>query len=341
MKILSLAQTKEMLEQSQNPFFLYDNDADGFCSMVLLRRWLERGSSEIVRSNPQVEERYAHTALDHKADLVVVLDRHSLSASFVALLDAANVPVLWIDHHVVEVPAFSDNVWYHNPHTLHLSPAPVTALCYRITKRKDDMWIAMMGCVADHYLPSFKTTFAQRYKGFWGRVKKPFDAYFDTEIGALAQAIGFGIKGHLGAVREIESFFIACTSPENAQSELASESDFATTCRTLLKRYKELYKEASHHTGKLIFFRYAGQTSMSAALANELSHRHPRSVIVVAYAHGLSANLSIRGKGVLSVLNNILPAFPGASGGGHRDAVGARMKTSYLDDFKAKLEVAL
>ncbi|MEK6899257.1 MAG: DHH family phosphoesterase [Nanoarchaeota archaeon] len=341
MHLISLARTREMLENSQNPFFVYDSDADGFCSSVLLRRWLARGSGEIVRSNPEIDERYAGKALSHGADLVVVLDRHSLGADFVATLTSANVPILWIDHHKTERVEWGDFVYYYNPHFSGDELSPVTNICYNLTARKEDMWIAMIGCIADHYLPSFNKDFGKKYKGFWGNVKKPFDAYYDTEIGRLARAISFGIKDSLSSVRRIEDFFISCISPELAREELDSDSDFAQNVRVFFKRYDELYAEALRHKGKLIFFRYAGMTSMSAEIANKLSHNFPKSIIVVAYVKSAISNISMRGKNVLDLLNRVLVHFPGASGGGHADAVGMRIKTSLLDEFKERLELEI
>ena len=38
-----IEEIKEHLEKAQNPLFFYDNDADGLCSFLLLRRYLGRG----------------------------------------------------------------------------------------------------------------------------------------------------------------------------------------------------------------------------------------------------------------------------------------------------------
>jgi len=34
---------KNQLESSQNPLFLFDNDADGLCSFLILKRCINRG----------------------------------------------------------------------------------------------------------------------------------------------------------------------------------------------------------------------------------------------------------------------------------------------------------
>jgi len=76
-------------------------------------------------------------------------------------------------------------------------------------------------------------------------------------------------------------------------------------------------------------------------LANELSYLYPKHVILVAYANGVSSNLSLRGKKVRKILETILPEFEGASGGGHEEAVGARLKTADLERFAGLIEKEL
>lgn len=341
MQTISLSDARKLLEEAQNPFFLYDHDADGFCSMVLLHRWLGRGAAEVVRSHPNVAVRYADKVVSHGADLVVVLDRPVLTEDFVAQLEAANVRVLWIDHHAIPTEHFSDSVFYYNPLAFKKQAIPVTGICYSLTRRREDMWIAMMGCIADHYLPSFASSFKKKFPSFWGSVKQPFDAYFSSEIGVIARGIGFGIKGSLSEVRSLEKFFISCMSPEQARDELQSESPFAVHIRTLSKKYKELYARAAHSEKRMVFFKYSGERSMNAELANELSYRFPNKFIIVAYVNAGSASISLRGKKVLSLLEQILPFLSGASGGGHPDASGARIRASLLDDFKKRFEELL
>jgi len=46
----------------------------------------------------------------------------------------------------------------------------------------------------------------------------------------------------------------------------------------------------------------------------------------------------MRGDNVNKILLEILPLLERATGGGHRDAVGARINTADLDKFKTELE---
>lgn len=75
---------------------------------------------------------------------------------------------------------------------------------------------------------------------------------------------------------------------------------------------------------------------MSSELANELAYRLPDGYVAVAYTNAGITNVSLRGKSVKLILERILPTLTHATGGGHRDAVGARIMSSELALFKER-----
>src|SRR3989344_2168231 len=93
---------KEHLEKAQNPVFYYDNDADGLCSYLLLRRYLGRGKGVAVKSYPDLNAQYASKAKEFNSDYVFVLDKPLLSQEFVKEIDEMQIPLVWIDHHDVK-----------------------------------------------------------------------------------------------------------------------------------------------------------------------------------------------------------------------------------------------
>lgn len=337
-----LEELRGLLERSQNPVFLYDNDADGLCSYVLLRRWLGRGKGIAVRTHPDIDEGYARKALSLGGDLVVVLDCPLLGDSFVDALVEQAIPLVWIDHHRVNSPHYTHpHVQVFNPTLTGVSSSePVTYWCYKLTQRVEDAWIALMGCIADHYLPPFYKDFAKHFPEFWKKgVRKPFDAYFETDVGVLAQAIGFGLKDSVTHVVYLQNFLIASTSPQALLAELQSHSSFAQKYNEIKKRYDALRVCApSEHRKGFVFHQYSGTLSISAELANELLHRFPGKTIMVAYVNSGICTMSLRGKGVRARIESLLPAFEHATGGGHDDAVGARIRAEDLERFKGAFE---
>lgn len=340
-----LSNLRELLERAQNPIFLYDNDADGLCSYVLLRRLLGRGKGMAVRTHPEIDVGYLHKAQSLGADLVVVLDCPFLGDAFVEEIVKLALPLVWIDHHRVNSPH------YTHPHIHVFNPAlskrasaePVTYWCYRLGEREEDIWIALMGCISDHYLPDFSLIFARAWPDFWKKgITKPFEAYYETELGRLARALGFGLKDSVSHVVYLQNFLIGCLSPQALLEELASSSSFAQKYEDIHQRYVALLAKAPSISNEhLVFYHYGGSLSISADLANELLHRFPSKYIMVVYTNAGICTMSLRGKEIKQILEQLLPSFVGASGGGHDDAVGARIRTEDLSRFKEALENAL
>ncbi len=333
---------KEYLEKAQNPIFYYDNDADGLCSFLLLRRYLKRGRGIVVKSYPDLDATYAHKANEMKADCVFILDKPLVSEKFLEAIDSLNIPVVWIDHHKTEERKKEfKNLHIYNPTKNkgeNKSSEPVTFLIYQVTKRKEDLWLAVIGCIADHYLPEFSKDFAEQYPELWGDVKEPFDAYYKTDIGKIAQAFSFGLKNSASNVISLQNVLINCNAPEEVFAELESNKDFRDHIREMRKKYEALIEKARENiNNKLIFFEYGGDLSISAELANELSYYYPKKYIAIAYSKNTIINISLRGKNVRKILEKIINELENASGGGHKNAVGARIKAQDIERFKQKL----
>lgn len=341
-----LQEIREHLDNAKNPVFYYDNDTDGLCSYVLLRKYIERGKGVAVRSFPDLDGGYARKAKELNADYVFVLDKPILSKEFVDRIDSFGLPIVWIDHHDIPRENFEKdfrNVFIYNPARnsgKEKSEEPVTYLCYNVTGRKEDMWLAVVGCVADHYLPEFVDEFAKNYPEFWtvSKVETPFDAYYGTEIGKIAMALNFGLKDSVTHVVQMQNFLINCKGPGEVFVENYVNHSFRRKYADVKKKYEVLLEKAKNFVGeKVVFFEYGGELSISADLANEIYYRFPGKYVVVAYRKGEVSNLSLRGKNVKKVLENVLKEIEG-TGGGHDDAVGARIKSSDLGRFKEEFE---
>ena len=98
-----IMEIREHLEKAQNPMFCYDNDADGLCAFLLLRRFLGRGYGVAIRSYPDLDAQYLKKAEQLKADYIFVLDKPLISEEFVKEADMMQIPVVWIDHHNMKI----------------------------------------------------------------------------------------------------------------------------------------------------------------------------------------------------------------------------------------------
>ncbi|MDO8460720.1 MAG: DHHA1 domain-containing protein [Nanoarchaeota archaeon] len=341
---IQVEEIKEHLEKAQNPIFYYDNDADGLCSFVIFRRFLGRGKGVAVRSFPDLNGSYARKAQELGADYVFVLDKPVLSKEFVEEIDRLQLPLVWIDHHQMPIQEFEKEftqLYVYNPARNkgeEMSSEPITYWAYKLTRRKEDLWLAIMGCVADHYLPDFASEFEKEYPEFWGPVRDPFDAYYRTEIGRTAVALNFGLKDSVTHVVQLQNFLISCKGPGDVLQETPSNYAFRKKYSDVKKKYDDLIKKAKQGiSGSVIFFEYGGELSISSDIANELSYFYPNRYIVVAYRKDAILNISIRGKNVKQILENVFKEVEG-SGGGHDDAVGARINSENLEKFKETFE---
>ena len=336
-----LAEIREHLEKAQNPIFLFDNDVDGLCSYVLLRRFIGSGKGVAVKSHPGIEVGYAKRVQELGGDYVFVLDRHSLGAEFISEIAGLNLPIVWIDHH--DVPLEKNDyplLFRYNPvYGKKKSFESTTYLCYSSTNRVEDFWIALMGCIADHNLPEDVSVFTDNYPELWGKkITEPFQALYTTGIGRLARALSFGLKDSISHVVQLQNFLISCKNPIALEKELEGNSAFGSKYREIMQKYQTLLSEAKNSVeNKLVFFNYGGQMSMSSDLSNELSYLFPKHHICVSYSLGPNTNVSLRGEGVAKILEKLLPKFQDARGGGHANAVGARIKTEDVARFKEEL----
>ncbi len=339
-----IKEVREHLERAQNPIFYYDNDADGLSSFLILRRFLGRGNGVAIRSYPGLDVSYARKARELNADYVFVLDKPVLSKEFVSEIDELGLPLVWIDHHKAQGEDFEegDNFYVYNPARNKgedYGEEPVTYLSYKIADKKEDIFIAMIGCIGDHFLPDFASEFKEKYPEYWGNVEEPFDAYFGTELGRIVRAFNFGLKDSTSNIVSLQKFLISINGLGDIFSEVNSNRTFRKKILEVQKKYDSLIEKAKNKViGNLVFFDYSGDTSMSSDLSNELSYIYPKKYIAIAYRNGGVANISLRGKKVRDILEKILPRFENSTGGGHPNAVGARVMIKDLERFKETIE---
>lgn len=344
---------KEHLEKAQNPVFYYDNDVDGLCSFLILRKYIGKGKGVAVKSYPDLNVQYAHRAREFKADYVFVLDKPLISKEFVSEIDKMQIPLVWIDHHdiagsekAIEKQIERENsIFVYNPAKnkgKDKSIEPTTFLVYKITERKEDLWFAVMGCISDHYMPEFVSDFKKEYPEYWSNkeIKDPFEAFYGTEIGRIAQALSFGLKDSITHVVQMQSFLFNCKSPGDVFQEIEGNSNFRKRYNEIKKKYNAILSKLDESCvfGNLVFFDYAGDLSISAEIANELCYKYPSKYISVAYIKEGISNISLRGKRIKEILERVIGKFEGASGGGHEDAAGARIRSADLARFREALE---
>ena len=87
---------------------------------------------------------------------------------------------------------------------------------------------------------------------------------------------------------------------EEKSENLSMHKRFGVVDLKLKGLIKNAKKENSK--GNVLFFRYSGEISMSADIANRLSYDFPKKVIAVVYLKGSRVNISVRGKNAKKVV---------------------------------------
>lgn len=335
-------EVREHLEKAQNPLFFFDNDPDGLCSFLLLQRFIGRGKGVSIKSKPDLSVDYFRKVQELKADYIFILDKPLVSEEFFKEAEENNIPTVWIDHHVIDTAKISKFVHYYNP-VLNKpkTEEPVTVLCYQITGKKDDIWIAAAGAISDKFVPKFYDEFEKNYNDLSIKSRDAFDIVYKSRLGKIIRIFSFGLKDRTTNVVAMLKFLMKVKTPYEVLEENNHNYEMHKRFNQVMLIYDRLLQKAillGKSKGEMLFFKYGGDLSISSELSNELIHLFPKKVIVVIYPRGSKANVSIRGKNARKILLEAIKNLEGATGGGHEKAVGGKINIQDLNKFKENIE---
>lgn len=323
----------------RSPLFFMHDDPDGLASFLLLYRYCRKGNGVLVKTTPVVDAKYLRKVDEYGPDKVFVVDVAVVEQEFI---DGAKVPVVWIDHHE---PLSRDKVLYFNPRVKTKSAYfPATYICYRTVKQ--DLWIAMVGCVGDWFLPEFSDEFAGQYPDLLDKgIKNPDDALFKSKLGILVRLFSFVLKGKTSDAMKCVRILTRIKSPYDILMQRTPEGKFLyRRYEKFNSEYQKLLSEALSGIGKdkLFVFTYGNQTSFSSDLANDLLYRYPDKFIIIGREKDGEVRMSLRARDVM-VLPRLKKALEGVEGygGGHEYACGANVKKKDFARFVENLKEQL
>jgi len=329
-----IAEIREHLENAKNPVFFYDNDPDGFCSFILLQRYIGRGRGVLIKSFPGLDKSYFKIAEEFKADYIFVLDKPVIDEGFIELAEKANIPLVHIDHHQVPKTKIK---YYYNTYYVDKKYDPVSYLCYKIAGRKEDAWIAAIGCITDSFIPDFIEELKKTNPELIDcNYKTASEILYNSLFGRICMIVSFAMKDKTSNVVSMAKFFMKVQGAHDIIEE-------GPKTRTMLKRFEEinekyqkiLKKAEESVAGDVLFFNYTGDLSISQYVSNEIFYRYPDKLVIVVYTKGNISNVSLRWKNdIRTPLVKVLSEIEGASGGGHEHSCGARMPADKVNDFK-------
>lgn len=337
-------QIRDFVEKAQNPLFLFDNDVDGLASFLLLCRACGKGKGVAIKSFPSLNSNYVGKLHEFKPDYVFVLDKALIDKGFRDAARDLSMPIIWIDHHEIPEGADEENIFYFNPKQNNMeSKEPVAYICYKAVRRKEDEWIAMLGCLTDWYVPDFAMEFSKTYPDLFPYTEDAGKALYETEMGKIVKMLNFALMDRTSIVVKMLKNLLTIKSPHELLDVTSKTASIYRRYTQINNKYEKLVnkaKEIAKTKSKLLFFQYGGELSLSAQISNELLYNYPDRVIVVAFIRGAKANISLRckkGRDIRKILSKSMEGIEGTSGGGHKEACGASLQVEDLPKFHANL----
>jgi single-stranded DNA-specific DHH superfamily exonuclease len=340
-----ITEIKEHLDKAQNPLFFFDNDVDGLTGFLILQRYLGRGKGVIMRGVKSFNQEHFRKVEELNPDYVFLVDfTPEFDKEFLDFFEQKGIPFVCIDHHDVPKPKVEN---YYN--TFHTSKKnePVAHLCYNITEKKEDMWLAVMGCIADCYVPDYFNEFKKKYPGLGDYAKKgkdvvryAFDIRYNTELGKMIHVLAYGLFDTTTNVVNMLRYLMKARGPYDILEENSKTKSFLIRYEFINKKVKNVIEKAEEHYDKklnLIYHSYSGDMSVSQYVSDELNYKYPGTYIIINFSKGNSAKFSVRGPNVRGLILESIKNIEGARGGGHKDSSGAQMTLGDLPVFKKNL----
>lgn len=336
-----IEEARKLLRKAENPLFLYDNDPDGLCSYVLLRKYVGmKGHGYSVQGGHPIDDKVMHKIEEYQPDLIVILDKPVVMQSF---LDKMHVPVIWMDHHPL---LKRKRVHYYNPlnHNEH-DNRPTTTLAYAVTEQ--NLWIATVGAVYDWHTPDYIEKFKKSYPGYLGKEKEPGTIRYTTRLGELVLIFVFMIKGKSAEVKKSVDALFKIENPEEILNQTSEAGKYIwKKAQKQKKEYDKLLKEArkaAKKKDKILLFLYPStQTSYTSELANQLIHENPDKLIILGREKGGEFKVSFRSTklNIPEILEKALLNVKGY-GGGHKHSCGGAIAeedfNTFIENIRAEL----
>ena len=330
---------RKELDTARNPLFLHDADGDGLGAYLVLYRINKEGKHIALTKTSCVGVQFLRKVEEINPDKIFVLDVPLMEQEFA---DKVNRPIFWIDHHP---PQDIKKVKYYNPRIKDPEAyIPTTMMAYQISQKPEDMWLAVAGCLADHYKPDFLNEFIKLHPGWLDKEEDLPTMLFKRQIGKLAKLLFFIQKGPSSEVRKSVKILTKISSPDEIFKEETPAGKFIhKRFQKIDEMFEELLKTAkkSVSRSKLILFFYTEQQwSFTANLANELFGLNPTKYVIIARKKDGWVKCSLRGDNVLIYLKEALQGIDG-SGGGHPVSCGAVINEKDWDRFITNFKLAI
>jgi single-stranded DNA-specific DHH superfamily exonuclease len=338
-----------------------DDDCDGISSSVLIAKCLK--NFEII---PIVESRVSEDILKkisrekNKIRFIIFLDTADVRQDLARIKPATHAKILIIDHHVVK--KYSDATYVNPRDEQSEAYMPTTCMAYSIYKKickknkKTMLWLAAVGVLGDHGVKGCMEIFEELKKENYELVEnvRKRDVEFDDDtlvensmLGMLTKIIDSGriVKGVDGTEFVIKTL-LRTTDYEKflAGSTKQTERILGWYCaaKKELGRLLVDFEKNKKQVGSMLIYEFKSKLKIKSSFANSLPSKYDDKIIVILQQESDQYKISMRRGTNINVdlaqkIQAALSGIPGASGGGHPEAVGGRIPKQYLQQFLKNL----
>ncbi len=329
-----LIEIRKEIEESQNPFFLFDNDPDGLSSAAILIKNFQKGIAFPFKSFPNIDYSLREKIEKTSPDKIFVLDKPLSDENFLNSMNEKGIKVLIIDHHELQISEnLKSKVKIFNSFP---SSEPTSYICQKICNNKNTIWISLVGCIHDVFLPEFIGDFKGEFPEMVPSKIDISTLKYTSEIGEISLMTSLALKSSNQTIQNILDLFINATGPKDLYLENEKNS-------FIHKKYKQMNKiidrtiSKAKIFGNLVFLEYSGEYSLSSDIANKLYFKNPNKFIAVCYKKYDAINISLRGVGAKKFTEKFVSSNKNSMGGGHEVACGLRIYPEIFEDFKKEL----
>ena len=331
---------RSYLKKSENPLIFYDDDPDGLCSYLILKKYIQKGKGAVLKTTSSLDLKMFHKIEEYSPDLVIILDIPIVAQDFI---DKINVPILWLDHHPI---LKRKGVHYFNPKANQKEGEvpPTTYLMYKITEEKE-LFLGTLGSIADWHIPEYAKEFSEKYPDILPKhMKAPPEIIVDSKLGDLIKVFALILKNPTSKVNKAANLLLKIEDPYEILEEKTPRAKYILKLiqkqsNEYNKVMEEINKEKPTKEKLYIVELPKTNNAYTAIISNYLIYKYPKKVIMVKRVKEDEVIMSLRSTDVniREALEKSLENLDGF-GGGHDHACGAGIKKYHFEEFIEKLK---
>lgn len=349
----------DKIDSGDRVVIAHGHDNDSICSAVVLYKMLKnfkkvRAMLFATKDNFALRDEDADDVAKMEPDHIIAVDiAHASPTSHVEKTLSSN-DTLVIDHHEpIKVPG----IVYCNPRNYDKKIyMPVSYIAYKIYEKfgdaSDVAWIAGIGVLSDHAVSIAADLFEKikdaEPKLLGQTILKEEDLFSYSILGTLAKIFDSArvVEGRIGStlaamVLSRAKSYDEIINPRNRDAEKLM--NWSETVRKEFKRLvADFNKKRKLIKRNIIFYEIPSKLFIKSSLSGYLVQFYGDKILVVAQKIGSELDVSFRrGEDVKTDLSRLakkaVGGIPGAEGGGHEAASGARIPVKYISRFLKQL----